>query len=147
MASYTTSEKIRIIRRVLEDGETKSFVAATEGCERHSLDNWIRKYQENGELGLISQKRGVSKYTIEYRDEVLKYFSEHHTSISYLSKRFNIPVSTVKGWIHDAKKKNKLIDRQPEEFNTNALLDQLIKENQRLRMENDVLKKASASIL
>ena len=47
MSSYTTEDKIRIIRRVVEDGESKSFVAKSEGCDRHTIDSWISRYNQN----------------------------------------------------------------------------------------------------
>ena len=145
MASYSIQDKIRILKRVIEDGESKSFVAASEGCDRHSIDAWIKQYSHHGEDGLKCN-RGFSKYSDTIKQEVIQYKHDHHsTSSVYLSKRFGIPVSTIKQWLRDATTD---ADETLEscEFNSNALVAQLIRENQRLRMENDVLKKAEASI-
>ena len=74
-----------------------------------------------------------------------KYKREHNSTSVYLSKKFNVPVSTIKQWLRgvvpDSNDEDEL-----NEYCSSAFVAQLIKENQRLRMENDVLKKAEASI-
>ena len=47
MASYAVQDKVRILKRVIEDGESKSFVAASEGCDRHTIDSWIKQYEDS----------------------------------------------------------------------------------------------------
>ena len=98
MSSYTIEDKIRIIRRVLEDGESKSFVAASEGCDRHTIDTWISRYNLNGESGLVIT-RGYSKYPESLKQELLQYGVDHHCTVTFLAKHFNVPLSTVKRWI------------------------------------------------
>lgn len=144
MASYSVQDKVRILKRVIEDGESKSFVAASEGCDRHTIDSWIKQYNQSGEDGLKCY-RGFSKYPDTLKQEVIQFKREHHSTSVYLSKRFSIPVSTIKQWLRDnAADTDETVEAS--DFNSSALIAQLIKENQRLRMENDVLKKAEASI-
>lgn len=100
MASYSIQDKIRILKRVIEDGESKSFVAASEGCDRHSIDIWIKQYSSHGEAGLKCN-RGLSKYSDTLKQEVIQYKLDHHSSSVYLSKRFNIPISAIKQWLRD----------------------------------------------
>lgn len=146
MASYSLEDKIRIIRRVTEFGESKSFVASSEGCERHTIDNWIKQFNAFGEVGLTRAKR-LGKYSDALKDELLDYRAEHHCSNAYLSKRFNVPVSTVKGWIKSIEPDDDhSIDNHCAPNDVDHIVAQLIKENQRLRMENEVLKKVEASI-
>jgi transposase-like protein len=144
MASYSIQDKIRILKRVLEDGESKSFVAASEGCNRHTIDAWISNFKEHGEEGLKCN-RGYSKYPDSLKQEIIQYKREHNSTSVYLSKKFNVPVSTIKQWLRgvvpDSNDEDEL-----NEYCSSAFVAQLIKENQRLRMENDVLKKAEASI-
>ena len=147
MSSYTTEDKIRIIRRVVEDGESKSFVATSEGCNRHTIDSWISRYNQNGESGLVST-RGYSKYPESLKQEMLQYSTEHNCTATFLSKRFNVPLSTVKRCTASntkAKDTSKVVP--VDNTDANKLIAQLIKENQRLRMENEVLKKVKASVL
>ena len=144
MASYSVQDKVRILKRVIEDGESKSFVAASEGCDRHTIDSWIKQYNRSGEDGLKCN-RGFSKYPDALKQEVIQYKREHHSTSVYLSKRFGIPVSTIKQWLLDTAEVTDEI-AETYSFNSSTLIAQLIKENQRLRMENDVLKKAEASI-
>ena len=144
MASYSIQDKVRILKRVIEDGESKSFVAASEGCDRHTIDAWIKQYNQSGEDGLKCN-RGFSKYPDTLKQEVIQYKREHNSTSVYLSKRFSIPVSTIKQWLRNVTTDTCEKD-EPSNFNSSALIAQLIKENQRLRMENDVLKKAEASI-
>lgn len=151
MASYTLEDKIRIIRRVLEDGESKSFVAASEGCERHTIDAWISRYKKNREAGLMTI-RGYSKHPDSLKTEIIQYKNSHYCTANYLAKRFNVPVSTVKRWITNDRSdsteqsQGELQNTNDAKENTSKLIAQLIKENQRLRMENEILKKAKASI-
>ena len=52
MASYSVQDKMQILKRVIEDGISKSFVAASEDCDRHTIDSWIKQYNQSGEDSL-----------------------------------------------------------------------------------------------
>ena len=86
----------------------------------------------------------MSKYSNEFKLKVVKYCIEEHHGVKDAAKHFAIPAhSTVQKWVnkyneHGAKGLVKNLNKEVEE--------DLIAENQRLRMENEYLKKLNALV-
>ena len=62
---WSKEEKIRIIKRVLENYESTRDVSKSENISNGLLNNWIKKYREFGEIGLENKRKPgnpLSKY-------------------------------------------------------------------------------------
>ncbi len=82
------------------------------------------------------------KYTIEFKQEAIKLVTDHGYSQAEAARRLGISEKNINRWVLDSKKisslKAKKLTSDQEE------LKRLRKENDRLRMEKEILKKAAA---
>lgn len=63
---WSKDEKLRIVNRVLNDGLSTHQVSNEENISNGMLNNWIKKYFEQGENGLENKKKPgnpLSKYS------------------------------------------------------------------------------------
>jgi len=81
------------------------------------------------------------RYTYEFKEQMVSLFN-NGKSAGEIAKEYNIARSTVNKWISDYNntKSFKAKDNRSDEENE---LIKLRKENQRLKMENDILKQAA----
>ena len=54
---WSKEEKLRIIKRVLENYESTCDVSKSENISNGLLNNWIKKYREFGEIGLENKRK------------------------------------------------------------------------------------------
>ncbi len=54
---WTQKEKLRIVKKVVEDHRSRSDVAKEEGIASGMLYTWLKKYRDNGEAGLINKRK------------------------------------------------------------------------------------------
>ncbi len=54
---WSKDEKLRIINRVLKDGLSENKVSNEENISIGMLNNWIKKYFEQGEKGLENKRK------------------------------------------------------------------------------------------
>jgi transposase len=82
------------------------------------------------------------KYTIEFKQEAVKLVTDHGYSQSEAGRRLGISEKNINRWVLANKEptplKAKILTAEQEE------IKQLRKENDRLRMEKEILKKAAA---
>lgn len=82
------------------------------------------------------------KYTIEFKQEAVKLVKEHGYSQAEAARRLGISDKNINRWVLENKQKKPLktekLTAEQEE------LKRLRKENDRLRMEKEILKKAAA---
>lgn len=156
---YSVELKLEIIRRHLEKGESVTLLAREYHIgSRADIRKWIGQYKEHGVAGL-STTHGT--YTGDFKVSVVEYM--HHTgaSIRSTAAHFNIPSpQTVNSWerIYYERGKEALYEEQrgrtskmgnkrPRKPKTNIEENEdLLAEVQRLRMENEYLKKLNALI-
>lgn len=83
-------------------------------------------------------KKGIkSSYTQEYRDSIVKiYNSGNYASMAECARDYNIPEKIFYQWIASSKHKSSSGDSEE--------LIQLRKDNKRLSLELEILKKAAA---
>lgn len=63
---WSREEKLRIVKRVLENYESTSQVSKDENISNGMLNNWIKKYREFGENALENRRKPgnpLSKYS------------------------------------------------------------------------------------
>ena len=54
---WSKEEKIRIVKRVVKDHESTLKVSNDEKISNGMLNNWLKKYYEKGEYGLINKRK------------------------------------------------------------------------------------------
>lgn len=90
--------------------------------------------------GLIRQN-----YTKEFKEEAVKLVREQGLSISEAARRLSIPNQSLSKWLAKAKAgKTQDTGRGKEIGDKDAEISRLKRENAELRMEREILKKATA---
>ena len=158
MSKFSTEEKLEAVLRVVNDGMSYRNSARILGCATRNVEKWVYRYRQFGFEGLL-MKQG--SYTGDFKLSVIQYMHEHHLSLSQAAVHFGIPAeSTLNKWeriyyeegpqglykdnrgrkskMKNEKPKAKKLDKKTEE--------DLIAEVQRLRMENEYLKKLNALV-
>lgn len=158
MNKYSNEFKLEVIKYYLEGQNSYN-----KCCERFSIPSatsikrWVHKYELYGVEGL--KKQLTSNYDGKYKQNVVEFKHENHLSATETSNFFKISnASTVLEWerIYYEKGPQGLYRRQcgrgknmasklEKKKNTNENED-LLKEVEYLRMENEYLKKLNALV-
>jgi len=156
MAKYDSNFKLEIVKRVLEGGRSYSEVARENGMSKSDVRKWVEVYQAHGMKGLEKKR---SSYSGEFKQAIVEDMRNNHLSRLETAAKYNLGNHNVVGkWEriyleegaaglyidrrgrHSSSKPGRppKLDKQTEE--------DLIAENQRLRMEVDYLKKLNALV-
>lgn len=158
MSKHSLEIKLKAVKDVLELGMSAGSVAKSLNTTKVIIQRWVARYEEFGIDGL-SMKAG--KYSGDFKIHVVKYMHENNMSLFRAAAHFGIPNdTTVSKWeriyweegakalykdnrgrkckVSEDKIKKPKMDKQVEE--------DLIAEVQRLRMENEYLKKLNALV-
>lgn len=89
----------------------------------------------------MTQKRSYKQYPKEFKDEAVALVLDQGYSVSEAAKSLGIAASMLYKWkeLHDQQAEGKVLAEDEREE-----LKRLRKENKELRMEKEILKKASA---
>lgn len=158
MSKYSNEFKLEVVKYYLEGHHSRAGTARKFGMPNSTpLKEWIKKYQEHGPEGLIKQQK--SSYSGEFKQNVVEYMHDNHLSATQTAIHFRLQTPIVLKWERiyyeegpqglykerrgrsrnmESKPKKKKLDKQVEE--------DLIAENQRLKMENEYLKKLNALV-
>ena len=157
MLKYSLEFKQKLVEYCLEGHSTQGTAKKFGMPSSTPLKEWIKKYQEHGPKGLIKQPK--SSYSGEFKQNVVEYMHSNHISATETAVHFRIQTSVVLNWERiyyeegpqslymerrgrsrkmSSKPKKKKISKENEE--------DLIEEVQRLRMENEYLKKLNALV-
>lgn len=157
MSKYSEQDKLRAINYYLAGHSFRETERAL-GINWSSIKEWVRMYRKNGVEGITKKNRN---YTGDFKMHVVEYMHTHQISSLEAASLFLIPSHrVVDKWervyyeegvqglyrenrgkgsgmkSNDSKKK--ILDKQTEK--------DLIAEVQKLRMENEYLKKLNALI-
>ena len=158
MAKYSYEQKLHAVLSVLEKGISTRAAAKILSANRGDISKWIRMYQEHGAEGL--QMKAYA-YTGDFKIDVVECMHKNYLSINEAAAKFGIPSpSTVGKWQRiyyeeglEALHRNNRNSKPVSNIETPKTLEldksdeeDLITENQRLRMENAYLKKLNALV-
>ena len=158
MPKYSYEEKINAVLRVTEGDMSVKQSANILGTAPEHVRRWVMRYEQFGEDGLL-MKRG--SYDGSFKVSVIEYMHDNHLSLSQTAVKFGIPTDvTVGKWERiyyeegpqglyrdNRGRKPKMSLEKPKNKKLNPETEEdLIAEVQRLRMENEYLKKLQALV-
>ena len=158
---YSYDFKLRCVNEVLKQHFSINSVAIKNGIDHKSVDLWISFYQKYGKFGLLPRKN--KSYNVDFKIRVLKSIQEKSLSLKEACLEFNIPTnSIIVKWKKDftnfgieglePKQRGRIksmsnFKRKPRKPDKPlSKEEELLKENERLRCENELLKKLQALI-
>ena len=156
MSKYSNEFKLQVIKYYLE--ENHSYL---ECCKKFNIPSktpikeWIRKYKQHGPEGLIKQPK--SSYSGEFKQYVVEYMHSNHISATETAKQYRLQAKVVLKWeriyyeegpqklYEERRGRPRKMSSKKNKKNVNENED-LLEEVQRLRMENEYLKKLNALV-
>ena len=158
MSKYSYEEKLAAVELVVIDGLSTYQAAKISGISRTPILRWVDRYKQFGPQGFLSKRKA---YAGSFKISVVEYMHENQLSLSQTATKFGIPnETTVSKWEHIYYKegpqglyrdnrgrkskmsRDKLKGKKPHKETE----EDLIAEVQRLRMENEYLKKLNALV-
>ena len=157
MSKYSYTEKLAAVLRVIDNGMSYKKSGRILGTTDMPVYRWVKRYEQFGPEGLL-MKHG--SYSGEFKESVIKYMHTNHLSVSCTAVKFGIPSdSTVLKWeriyyeegpqglyVSKCGRPRKMNREKPKKELDEQTKEDLIAEVQRLRMENEYLKKLRALV-
>ena len=158
---YDYAFKLECVELVLKKHYSSQYVSKLMGLNESNIRKWVSFYRTYGEVGLLP--RINQSYSAIFKVKVLKTIEKESLSLRATSIKFNIPdVGVIVKWKKDfanfgiegfkSKQKGRPIsmsDYKRKKRKSDKPLtreEELLKENEKLRCENALLKKLDALI-
>jgi transposase len=159
---YNYEFRLRCVEEALKGQDSIKGIARKNGFEESNLRLWIGFYEHYGKVGLMSRRN--RHYDLSFKLDVLTTIDTEHLSLRSACVRFNIgSESVIINWqkayklnglqgllpkIKGRPKMEKLpIKRKPRKTAQPLTKEEeLLKENEYLRAENELLKKLQALV-
>ena len=158
---YDYTFKLECVELVLQKHYSEGYVSKLKQIPRWNIRKWVSFYKTYGEIALLP--RVSQNYSKEFKFKVLKVIEKESLSLMAAGVRFNIPnISMILKWKKDfanfgveglkPKQRGRPIamsDYKRKKRKSDKPLtreEELLKENERLRCENALLKKLDALI-
>ena len=156
---YTTELKLEVVQKYLNENiGTQRLADEYHIGSKVDVIKWVRAYQLHGEKGLLKEN---NNYTGDFKVTVIEYMLENGISCLQTAVQFNIASpQTVRNWekIYHSEGKEALYTRKRGGYRgvknerkcRNVIQakekESLLEEVQRLRIENEYLKKLNALV-
>ena len=159
MSKYSHEFKLEVVKYCIEEHYGAKTAAKHFSIPAYStIEKWIRKYKEHGEKGLFKNLK--SSYSGEFKKNVVEYMHNNHLSATQTAIHFNLgSIDQVIRWeriyyeegpqvlYEDRRGRPRKMNSKPRKKKLSKEIEEdLIAENQRLRMENEYLKKLNALV-
>jgi len=93
----------------------------------------------------MSKKRNQQKFTEQFKADAVNLVLTQNYSRSEVGRRLGVHQATIARWVREHKQEaEETANGQPSSKQLHEEVKRLKKENQRLRMEREILKKATA---
>ena len=157
---YDYTLKLKCVKLVIEKGYSLEAVSNKESVYKSNIRRWVSSYIEYGIIGLLPQKNRA--YTLDFKQKVLQSIDRDSLSLREARLKFNIPSdSIIVKWKRDfanfglegltsklkgrpASMNFKRKQRKTEKPLTRE--EELLKELEYLKAENEILKKFNALV-
>ncbi len=158
---YNYEFKLRCVEEVLRKHRSVNSVAYENGIANSNLNRWIKFYIEFGNEGLLPRQKNKN-YSVNFKLKVLQAIENKSISLSKACLTFNIPrESTITNWQRKYEKEGitglqlkpkgrpitmnfKRKKRKTDKTLTRE--EELLRELEYLRAENEILKKFNALV-
>lgn len=98
MSKFSKEEKMNAVKRRLEGKESYASIAGSIGAGETTIKTWVLNYEAMGENAFIRSSN--RHYTLEEKNEAVRFYLEGNGSISATCKKFKIPSTrTLRRWI------------------------------------------------
>lgn len=158
MSKYSNEFKLKVVKYCLEENHSQSEAEKRFNIPKNSrIKIWVQKYREHGAEGLTKQQK--SSYSGEFKQNVVEYMHRNHLSATETANHFRLgAVDVVLKWERiyyeegpqglyiERRGRSKNMSSKPKKKLSEEVEEDLIAENQRLRMENEYLKKLNALV-
>ena len=147
MSKYSTEIKLDVVNYYLKEHPGYTLTAEKFNIPRSLVVRWVRKFKENGYEGLIKNQK--TSYSGEFKQNVVEYMRENHLAGDYVVSKWEriYYEEGPQGLYIERRGRSKNMSSKPKNKNSNKEVEEdLIDENQRLRMENEYLKKLNALV-
>lgn len=158
---YDYAFKLECVELVLKKHFSADYVSNLKGPDKSNIHKWVRFYKSYGKAGLLPRKN--QNYSIAFKQNVLMIIEKESLSLKESCLRFNIPSeSVIIKWQKDfitfgieglqpktrGRPKSMSNYKRKKHKSDKPLTreEELLKENERLRCENELLKKLHALI-
>ncbi len=158
---YDYAFKLKCVELVLKKHYSNHYVSKLKGIDKSSIRKWVSFYKAYGKAGLLHRKN--QNYSIAFKQNVLITIEKESLSLRESCLRFNIPdAAIIAKWKKDfanfgldglqpkqrGRPKSMSNYKRKKRKSDKPLTreEELLKENERLRCENELLKKLQALI-
>lgn len=157
---FREQEVIEAVKRVLEENQSIQESAKLIGMSKSNLQEYVYRAREHG-YSCLNKSNQNRHYDGAFKVHVVEYARKNNLSNNAASAHFNLAKSVVKRWeriyleegaealFQERRGRKTLSEKKrghPPKLDKQVKED-LIAENQRLRMENEFLKKLNALVL
>ena len=98
MSKFSKEEKMSAVKRRLEGKESYASIAGSIGAGETTIQTWVLNYEAMGEDAFIRSSN--RHYTLEEKNEAVRFYLEGKGSLSATCKKFKIPsAGTLRRWI------------------------------------------------
>ena len=158
MSKHSLELKLDVVECVLKKRYSTWEAAREHRVDQSCVRKWVNAYEYHGIEGL-TRKHGT--YSGQFKIDVIEYMHTNHLSIRQIAAKFGIPSpKSVRDWEHtyyekgpqallgERRGRKKMTDENkfPKYKPNKNIEEDLIAENQRLKMENAYLKKLNALV-
>lgn len=112
-AKYSVELKVEIVKEYEAGKGSYKLLAEKYGVGEKSVKDWVRKYREQGELGL-SARHGNSAYSAEFKTKCVEAVLRGEGSVDDIVAKYNISAREVlRNWIKRYNANKELKDYNP----------------------------------
>ena len=157
MSKYTNEFKLKVIEYYQKNGGLKRTAKHFNIPSDYTVSKWVRQYKEHGVKGLLKNQ---NRYDGKFKQNVVEYMHNNHLSLSETCMKFNLGNHDIVGkweriyyeegpqalYQEQRGRKRNMSSKPRKKKLSKEVEEDLIAENQRLRMENAYLKKLQALV-
>lgn len=156
MTKYSDEIKLKAVEMVIKEHKSPLMVSKELLISEPPIRRWVKRFEVHGPEGLMIKNKS---YTGEFKMHVINYMYKHKLSLNGVAAQFGIPSDTTVGkWerdyleggldalYRDNRGRKKMGKKKSVKKLNPKIEEDLIAEVQRLRMENEYLKKLNALV-